>query len=350
MVQIDGTIEKIYKESLGVKKGEKILIIGDFYDSDKNSLLEREFIADGFKKVAEQLGYKAETFFYSNVNNHGEEPPIELWVKCLGESFCNDFFKNNTYKHIKSKLLKLEDLLKYKEVVDKENFPDIVIAVSYYSTSHTIFRKLLNHLGCRYASMPMVEKEMFVGPLNIDYNELEKRTLTFAKKLEGFKAVHIRNNLGTNVTINFEGSKINCDTGNLKAKGSFGNLPAGEVYLPPQLSNTNGKICIEYFNGKRLNEFVFMHFKEGVVDEISGNSEITAQLNKILKDERNRVIAELGFGTNKNAKNPANVLEAEKIDGTCHIAIGDNITFGGKNIASVHIDFVINNPELRWIG
>ena len=65
---------------------------------------------------------------------------------------------------------------------------------------------------------------------------------------------------------------------------------------------------------------------------------------KIRLSRRN--IAEIGIGTNPNAKDPLNLLEAEKIKGTCHMAIGDNHTFGGGKVESdIHIDFVI--PEAR---
>lgn len=343
------TIEKVFKDSLGINKKEKILLIGDNYIDDRNTLEDRRYIADSFKKVADELGYILEIFFYSSVKNHGEEPPIELWVKCFGIDFCEKLFKNIPYELIKSKNVSLEEILKYEDNVDRENLPAVIIAISYYSTSHTLFRKFSNYLGCRYASMPMVEKEMFAGALNIDYNDLELKTLKLAEKVRLYKAVDIKNCLGTDLIVNFENSVIHCDTGNLKSKGSFGNLPAGEVYLPPQLKGTRGKVCLEHFKGKKLYNPVFIFFEDGVVVDLFGDKEIVDELNGIFSDTRNRVIAELGFGTNWMAKNPVNVLEAEKIDGTCHVAIGDNITFGGNNRASVHIDFVISNPDFRWI-
>ncbi len=38
-------------------------------------------------------------------------------------------------------------------------------------------------------------------------------------------------------------------------------------------------------------------------------------------------IAEIGLGTNPVAKIIGNVLEDEKVHGTCHVALGDNHTF-----------------------
>jgi len=57
-----------------------------------------------------------------------------------------------------------------------------------------------------------------------------------------------------------------------------------------------------------------------------------------------RNLAELGIGTNPNARRPDNVLEAEKIQGTVHVAIGDNIHMGGQVESDLHDDFV--QPEV----
>jgi leucyl aminopeptidase (aminopeptidase T) len=63
-----------------------------------------------------------------------------------------------------------------------------------------------------------------------------------------------------------------------------------------------------------------------------------------------RNLAELGIGTNPNARKPDNVLEAEKIKGTVHIAIGDNIHMGGRVEADLHDDFVQPRPDMYLDG
>lgn len=44
-----------------------------------------------------------------------------------------------------------------------------------------------------------------------------------------------------------------------------------------------------------------------------------------------RTLAELGIGTNPDAKRRENLLESEKIKGTVHLAIGDN-SHGGRSV------------------
>jgi leucyl aminopeptidase (aminopeptidase T) len=63
-----------------------------------------------------------------------------------------------------------------------------------------------------------------------------------------------------------------------------------------------------------------------------------------------RNLAELGIGTNPNARQPDNVLEAEKIKGTVHIAIGDNIHMGGQVESDLHEDFVQPQADLLLDG
>jgi leucyl aminopeptidase (aminopeptidase T) len=225
----------------------------------------------------------------------------------------------------------------------------VVIALPHYSTSHTLFRKFLNSLGARYASMPRLEEKMFYTALSIDFEELEKDTKALKERIGDASSVVITAGNGTEISMELSGRELHADTGNLREKGSFGNLPAGELYVAPLEDRTNGKFVVEYGLGKRLEPPLTLYVEKGTVKRMEGNEELKGYLTEIFNlNERNAVVAELGIGTNKKAEDVFNVLEAEKIYNTCHIALGDNSTFGGKNIATAHIDFVIFNPDLRW--
>jgi leucyl aminopeptidase (aminopeptidase T) len=51
-------------------------------------------------------------------------------------------------------------------------------------------------------------------------------------------------------------------------------------------------------------------------------------------------------GTNPQARKSSNVSEDKKRLGSIHIALGDNMTLGGKIHSSTHLDGVIENPTL----
>jgi leucyl aminopeptidase (aminopeptidase T) len=63
-----------------------------------------------------------------------------------------------------------------------------------------------------------------------------------------------------------------------------------------------------------------------------------------------RVLAELGIGTNPAATLSGNILEDEKVIGTAHVAFGTNISFGGANASTVHIDGMLLEPTVELDG
>jgi len=102
-----------------------------------------------------------------------------------------------------------------------------------------------------------------------------------------------------------------------------------------------------------LKEKMTMVFRKGYVAEIVGGGRIGDEFRGLLdfkkKEEpflSRRNLAELGIGTNPNAKRTDNVLEAEKIKGTIHLGIGDNSHMGGRVSSDLHQDFVIPKPTL----
>ncbi|MEM1574271.1 MAG: hypothetical protein QXY96_07345 [Candidatus Methanomethylicaceae archaeon] len=95
-----------------------------------------------------------------------------------------------------------------------------------------------------------------------------------------------------------------------------------------------------------------MVFKDGYLTETTGEGNVGGHLRRLLALENRepykscKNLTEFGIDTNPRAKRFDNTLEAEKIKGAAHIAIGDNAHFEGKVVAGLHQDFVIPNPDL----
>lgn len=348
MFVFEKSIENILIKSLGVREGERGLIFYDDYNGD-GKLIERQKIVEGFLNISKKLNLTLDVKFIKNSGGNGIEPDISLWFQIFGEKIINKLTKVFKWDEFKSKKIPLEDIGFIFEGEVFNYFPDYVIALTYFSTSHTYFRKLLNNLGTRYVSMPLFDLNMFEGPLSIDFDELERETLALKNKIDGKKSCFIKNNAGTELSIFWGERTFKADTGNLREKGSFGNLPAGEVYIAPVEDKTEGILVIEWGNSGKLQEPLRLFIEKGKVIRLEGDKNLRNFLEGLFsEDDRNNCICELGLGTNKFAKRADNILEAEKIYGTAHVAFGDNITFGGFNKASVHIDYVIFNPEIRW--
>jgi len=71
-------------------------------------------------------------------------------------------------------------------------------------------------------------------------------------------------------------------------------------------------------------------------------------LDKVGKDARN--IAEFGIGTNDSAKLSGVLLEDEKVMGTIHIAVGNNVSMGGSVNVPIHLDGVVKKPTVWMDG
>ena len=99
-----------------------------------------------------------------------------------------------------------------------------------------------------------------------------------------------------------------------------------------------------------------IRFQQGLVSEVLGGGNVGDNLRQLLgfaggeivTERRN--LAELGVGTNSMAKASESTLEAEKVLGTVHIAIGDNAHIGGAVTADLHMDFVLPHTQLMLDG
>ena len=82
--------------------------------------------------------------------------------------------------------------------------------------------------------------------------------------------------------------------------------------------------------------------------EGSGATQLEAVFAEVGDGARN--IAELGIGTNPNARLSGNILEAEKVAGTAHVALGASLHIGGTVDVPFHQDGVIARPTIRVDG
>ena len=158
-------------------------------------------------------------------------------------------------------------------------------------------------------------------------------------------------NNGTDAEFFIKGRRWISDDGIYTKKGTFGNLPAGEVFIAPVEGRTSGMLVVDASVGGsgKTDKNIMIEIKRGFLENIKGGK-IASQFEKSLKNKRYKNVAELGIGTNYKAKITGNVLEDEKVLGTCHIAFGNNKHFGGKVDVPFHVDFVIRNPTIYSDG
>jgi len=353
-------IRAIYTTNLAVKRGERVLIFTDRISEreifDARDQCRRDRLRDVALLTAEVgKSFTGKIVFheYPSTTSHGAEPPEELWRIAFGEKAVKALMKAGLLLPLLAKEISDEDTKRAEALVKKYGgaSADAVIALSNYSTSHTRFRDFLTRVcGARYASMPLFEVSMLEGSMDVDWKALAKRTISIAKMVNTAETIEVTTPHGTHVSFSKKGRKALPDTGMLTKPGSFGNLPAGEVFLAPLEGTAHGKLILRWGPTRELQSPITLTVKNGCVIRVEGD-EPYAETLKAKLDERkeNRNIAELGIGTNDRAKRPDNILESEKILGTIHIALGDNSSFGGSVKTPFHQDFVFFRPTVVLI-
>jgi leucyl aminopeptidase (aminopeptidase T) len=229
---------------------------------------------------------------------------------------------------------------------------DVAVLVTTFSLSHTRARQAANNLGVRIASLPGITLEILNRTLSSDYREIARLSQQLADELTGAKQVTLTSPAGTELTFSVMGQTALADTGNLTFPGAFGNLPAGEAFVAPVSGSTNGKLVIDgCLADIQLDAPITVNIVDGVVSSITGGqaaAELLLAMTRV--GDKAKIVAEFGIGTNPKAIVTSDVLEAEKVYGTCHIAFGDNASFGGTNDVAFHSDGVILNPTLELDG
>jgi aminopeptidase len=284
-------------QCMNIKKGESVLIITD----EKM----KPILSEALKEECLKKGAKVELIKIKPLERNGQEPDKNV-AKMMKEF-------------------------------------DVEFLITSKSLSHTKARKEACNAGARIASMPGITEFSFTqGGLTADYNEVKKLCMSMFKKIKNAKKIEIKSSNGTNVVLEIGDYKFDIDEGLYHKPGSFGNLPAGEVCTSPNDFSVNGRIVIDKMG--RYGENIVFEVKESFVESISGPKELIEEVDSL--GEKARIIAELGIGSNPKAKIIGNVLEDEKVLGTAHLAIGNNMSFGGKNEVQFHQDGIIIKPTL----
>jgi len=346
-IEIDESLQKAAKvainEVLGTKKDEKVLIITN-PDKDVQSISMALFDAAFevgalptliFQPVKTQLDFAEESVISAIESN----PDIILSIS-------------------KQKLGKDKKALKNPYKVGEKKYDNT-------------FTYLLNEKKMRSFWSPSVTAKMFAETIPIDYTELREICKKIKDELDEAVEVHITAPSGTDIVIGLRKREAKADDGNFREKGKGGNLPCGEVFISPELGTSHGTIAfdgsITVENGEVIIDTpIIAKVEHGFVTEINGQDEAGelektvekaeetvkefVSQGKIPKDvetsyiQNARNLGELGIGLNKNAKIVGNMLEDEKVYGTCHIALGSNYDEDAKSL--IHLDGLIKKPTI----
>jgi leucyl aminopeptidase (aminopeptidase T) len=289
--------EAVVRDSLGVRAGERVLVIAD---------TGTQAIGEALRDAAARAQAEAVLALMDPRERSGQEPPDAIAAALLN---C-----------------------------------DVFIAPTTASLSHTQARKAATENGARGATLPGVNEDLLTRLMAADLELVKRRSDAVAELLSGSDEAHVSCPRGTDFTFDLTDRAGVADDGRLAEPRAFGNLPCGEGYVSPL--NGHGRLVVSSLAGIGLGHGE-LTVEDGRLVAAAGD-EGERLLETLLKaGELGTNLAELGVGTNERATLTGNVLEDEKMLGTVHVAFGASMGIGGTVSVPVHLDSVVLEPTLR---
>jgi leucyl aminopeptidase (aminopeptidase T) len=303
MDDLDRAVDAVVAECLAVKEGEEVVIVC-------NPVTQR--IGELLRDRAAETGAEAVLAVISELPSHGAEPP--------------------------------------RSVAEAMAASDVLLAPTVQSLSHTAARKRATDAGARCATLPGVTEEMLARVMSADMEGLRRKGHGVAEALDRASEARITDANGTDLRLDLSGREAIPDAGELTEPGAFGNLPCGEGFISP--IGGDGTLVIDgSLAGIGLvDEPVELVVEGGHLTSARGGQGMAFMELLTAHGEEATTIAELGIGTNEKAILTGEVLEDEKIGGTCHIAFGASAGIGGTVQVPVHLDCVVMKPTVELDG
>lgn len=293
-------------DCLNLKPGEELLVLTD---------PSRTVIAHAFVDTARQSGIPVIYTEMPQLVHHGQEPPA-----AIARLMC-EF--------------------------------DVVVIPTMFSLSHTDACRRACDAGARIATMPGILEETMRRCLSADYHAIAERTQKVSRILTAGQRVRVLSAAGTDLEFSIEGMTAFASTGLIHSRGSRDNLPSGECSIRPADGSANGTVVIdgsmaEIGHLEPGGEIIQIHFQDGLAVRIEGG-EAATRLQELLASTGPAAftLAEFGVGTNDAARIIGNTLEDEKVMGTIHVSLGNNIALGGNADVPIHLDGVVRQPTVQ---
>jgi leucyl aminopeptidase (aminopeptidase T) len=303
MSELDQAVQTVVNDCLGVKPGERAVVVVD---------APTRALGDALRGAAEAAGADAVLAVMAPREEHGAEPP-EPVAAALAAA-------------------------------------DVFIAPTSKSLSHTRARKAATDAGARGATLPGVTADMLSRLMACDFATLQRRSAQLARLLTEADEVRITCPRGTDLAMDLSGREGIADDGDLTGERAFGNLPCGEGFVAPL--SASGTMVTSCLAGIGLPEgeppvLTIEHGRLAAATAPEGERLLAALRGA---GELGTNVAELGIGTNEKATLTGNILEDEKILGTVHVAFGASAGIGGTVSVPVHLDCMILEPTLEISG
>lgn len=336
--KITGKLKEFMQYSQKVKEGDTYLIV------NRNSPV----LAEAAQKAAKQNGLNVSTF-----NLNSEKP----------------------YEHFPDELISLLQMDTPKAgmgLFDYTANPDWNL--KEVGARIELLHKVIEEVPISWAHSPGITVDMALnGALQCDYALMVREAEKLLADLKGIRKFHITAPGGTDLTVEIPEEVVfdtDCTISPPNAYGGlgrFGNLPVGEVWSQKDLlidvvNKQTGKTESQSYPVKHPADGVLVcdvaaggyqgkinpakpliaKYVAGVLTDLRCDDPALRGVCEEIKASESRyglptVLEEVGIGLNEKARITGNMLEDEKIRGTCHLAPGN---------VRCHVDMLVSQPTI----
>jgi aminopeptidase len=303
MDDLDRAVRAVVRDCLGVKEGEEVLVVAN---------PATQHLGERLREEAADAGGDAVLALISERASHAAEPP--------------------------------------RTVAEAMAATDVLLAPTVQSLSHTAARKRATDNGARAATLPGVTEDMLARVMSADMEGLRRKGHAVAEALGRATEARLTDANGTDLRLDLSGREAIADAGELTEPGAFGNLPCGEGFISPVTGEGTLVVDGSMAGIGLVEDSIELVIEGGHLTSARWRQGMAFMELLTAHGEEGTTIAELGVGTNEKATLTGNILEDEKILGTCHIAFGASAGIGGTVQVPVHLDCVVMKPTLEIDG
>ena len=211
--------------------------------------------------------------------------------------------------------------------------------------------------GARYLTVPGLGWSTLRpgGPFSVDFDALGEHAQRLAALFDAAGEFHLVSAAGTDLRGSFADRRGRPLWGMAAEPGGYAAPPDIEVGASPVEGTTTGLVVVDgsllFLGPDQLQAPVEIRFENGRVVDIGGREgwRLADALERS-GDERMWEIAEVSIGLNPLSRPGGSALELEGIVGGAHVAVGNNVPYGGGNAARSHIDCVLLAARLELDG
>ena len=205
----------------------------------------------------------------------------------------------------------------------------------------------------RYLSMVMRGLSHFTeGGALADYPALHAEGEHLAERWRRAHKIHVVTPEGTDLRAVIEGGEVIVECGLADRPGARAAFADGEVSQMPKQGTAEGRIVVDGpIAHLGAGDSFHLAVKAGKVLAVGGAGARATALRKILGSVPNASnVAEVGIGLNPECRRNGDFEEEKKARGLVHVALGDNLFYGGSVKCGVHMDMVLYRPTVSLDG